>query len=473
MKKGQRIISIFAMFLVIGLMIFAGCSKSLDTQTNPRNKSILINKGNFNSNNSYNAYYINLAIGPNKIFRIKGKPLLETGSLDICKGDLYKLVILNGDGEKNEITSGEIWIGGEKIVSENEFKRKRKQILKNGVFINNDASFKIKISGKPGTFITISLYTMRKREPDYRVFENHFKIISKNFAKLLEDDDIINSLNIFFVNNGFNKINLSNFLNSLDQNDDIVDLKNEIEFTKINFNFTDVYVLKNNVNFTSNIVILYKIDKINNIGYGYDIEGNNLEINLDSNNYTLLGLYPFDSGFKDKLYNAENLVNQRIISDYMANTYILCRNDIGCTDIDGNQYCSLSCYSTQSMCDYVGQFIVTKAKLIDDMETWIEGDAEIYVIAKENINGKAYYDLKDLNDVNVWTTLNSTIGFVKYFPAYFEVWEHDWCWFTDCTLYDDRVDTLEFNSYTDGETYHLNGNNSEWYIRTDERYICY
>ena len=96
--------------------------------------------------------------GPNKYVRTTGAPNTYTASFQSCNtGATYKLVVENGEGDKNRISSAFITLNGQEIVKQNDFSQKIDKIEK-AATLQQENTLEIKLASGPGGFIKISVY---------------------------------------------------------------------------------------------------------------------------------------------------------------------------------------------------------------------------------------------------------------------------------------------------------------------------
>lgn len=107
--------------------------------------------------------------GPNKYTREKGKPYEFKETFSICAmSGTYKLIVDNGtyttteedDDEKEKktrVSAGEIEINGEDIIEEDDFKKGLAIVERTINLPQGENRIEIKVKGKPGAFITVSI----------------------------------------------------------------------------------------------------------------------------------------------------------------------------------------------------------------------------------------------------------------------------------------------------------------------------
>lgn len=94
----------------------------------------------------------------NKYTKTIGKPDIFQDSFQACNANaIYKLVVENGEGGKDRLSSGSISLNGQEIVRENDFNQKTDKIEKT-VTLQSENTLDIKLASGPGGFIKASIY---------------------------------------------------------------------------------------------------------------------------------------------------------------------------------------------------------------------------------------------------------------------------------------------------------------------------
>jgi len=107
--------------------------------------------------------------GPKKYVREKGAPEETKETINVCAtSGTYRLVVENGSylatddnekkvNKKTRISAGEIKIDGNKIIKEDDFKKKAVRVEKTVTLSAGTHVMQIEVEGKPGAFITVAL----------------------------------------------------------------------------------------------------------------------------------------------------------------------------------------------------------------------------------------------------------------------------------------------------------------------------
>lgn len=96
--------------------------------------------------------------GPNKYARAIGAPNTYSDTFQTCNtGATYNLIVENGEGGEDRLSSASITLNGEEIVKENEFNQKVDRIEKT-ISLNEENTLYIKLASGPGGFIKVSIY---------------------------------------------------------------------------------------------------------------------------------------------------------------------------------------------------------------------------------------------------------------------------------------------------------------------------
>lgn len=94
----------------------------------------------------------------NKYTRTIGKPNTFQDVFQSCNANAtYKLVVENGEGGKDRLSSASVSLNGQEIVRENDFNQKTDKIEKN-VTLQSENTLDIKLASGPGGFIKASIY---------------------------------------------------------------------------------------------------------------------------------------------------------------------------------------------------------------------------------------------------------------------------------------------------------------------------
>lgn len=95
--------------------------------------------------------------GPNKYIRTTGIPNSYTDSFKANSTARYNLIVENGEGGKDRISSASISLNGQEIVKESEFNQRIDKIEK-GITLQRENTLNIKLSSGPNGFIKLSIY---------------------------------------------------------------------------------------------------------------------------------------------------------------------------------------------------------------------------------------------------------------------------------------------------------------------------
>lgn len=96
--------------------------------------------------------------GPKEYSRTTGKPDTYSDKVAVCNtAATYMLVIENGDGGQNKISSASVTLNSVEVVNESEFSQKVDRIEK-AVTLTADNTLDVKIASGPGGYIKASIY---------------------------------------------------------------------------------------------------------------------------------------------------------------------------------------------------------------------------------------------------------------------------------------------------------------------------
>lgn len=96
--------------------------------------------------------------GPAKFERTIGKPNTFTDLFQACNTSAtYKLVVENGEGGKDRLSSASVSLNGQEVVRENEFNQRVDKVEKT-VTLLSENTLDVKLSSGPGGFIKASIY---------------------------------------------------------------------------------------------------------------------------------------------------------------------------------------------------------------------------------------------------------------------------------------------------------------------------
>ena len=100
----------------------------------------------------------NPVFGPKTYQRTTGNPNIYSDMVEACNtGAVYSLVVENGDGGANRVSSASIALNGAEIVKENDFSQAVERIEKQ-ITLQSENSLNVRLSSGPGGFIKISIY---------------------------------------------------------------------------------------------------------------------------------------------------------------------------------------------------------------------------------------------------------------------------------------------------------------------------
>ncbi len=101
--------------------------------------------------------------GPIPVFRLKAGPCDETFTFSATPYPKAKLVMEN---ICKIVHAGEIWLNGEEVISQNEFRNDLSKIEKE-VALFSENTLRIKLWSKPGSYIFLTIFSFTSQQTNY------------------------------------------------------------------------------------------------------------------------------------------------------------------------------------------------------------------------------------------------------------------------------------------------------------------